>query len=194
MKTKKLLAMIATAGALVMKGVLYMIGVFAVPVTDARDNPLWGNKEESAPDWYQPGWKEVISASAAAGVLWAPVGSLLIGDKGSLGLAAALYSLFFSVYPEWQREYLWRAFRNPVNNLRYRFTKPEKYAIIGVHDPEGAVRGGVVRSATREIVSGPYYEYWRVWRVDGDIAEIRIGWKFSPVEGFAPTLQWRKGA
>lgn len=87
------------------------------------------------------------------------------------------------------RDYVWRAIRNPVNNVRYLFEQPEPSIVSGVMDPDDAVRSGTVKSAARWIRSGVYSEYWYLRRKGDKFFEFRIGWKFSDVPGFAPTLQ-----
>jgi len=100
--------------------------------------------------------------------------------------------------PQWLRDYLWRAIRNPANNLRFRTNEPMPHRVLsGFTNPDTMVRHKGLDSASRFARRGIFAEYWRVWRTkdpDRPIGEFRIGWKFSPVPGFAPTLQWRKGA
>lgn len=183
------IAMIATAVALLCKLVLVTIGFFVVPFT-SQSNPVWGNDEESAPDWFAPGWKEMLSCALTAGILCGIVSTSLL-----VGVFAFAWSLFFAGNGKTGRDYLWRAWRNPANNVRFLFEQPEHYNLYGRDNPERSVRDHVTRKAQRWIWVGPYFEYWRVWRTEDNlVAELRVGWKFSPVPGFAPTLQYRKGA
>ena len=183
----KLFAQFATLLALVARFILVAIGFYVVPFT-GQTNPVWGNDEEAVPDWYEPDWKISVYALLTAGAMW-----FVLTGSWLYAAVAAGYAAFWATWPE-RRDYLWRAFRNPANNIRYRFTQPEQTNIRGHHNPEKSVRNRMVRRATRQQWAGPYYEYWRVWRTkDNLIAELRIGWKFSPVPGFAPTLQFRKG-
>jgi hypothetical protein len=95
------------------------------------------------------------------------------------------------------RDYGWRALRNPVNNVRYLFEQPKHLDLWGDPNPEETVRTAKARSASRWIVAGVFGEFWYVWRTknpERPIGELRIGWKFSPVPGFGPTLQFRRGA
>ena len=99
--------------------------------------------------------------------------------------------------PHWSpfwRDYGWRALRNRSNGLRDFFTEPEVKHRIGTKDePEQAVRAGECDSAWRWQRTGLRSEYWRVWKSKGEIAEIRLGWKWSGVPGFMVTAQVRRG-
>ena len=99
--------------------------------------------------------------------------------------------------PEWWRDYVWRAWRNPVNNLRYIIDEPVPDTVTGMIDPESFVRANLHKGvrASRFIRSGLYSEYWYLRATkDREVFEFRAGWKFSGVPGFAPTLQLRKGS
>ena len=109
---------------------------------------------------------------------------------------------FMTNKPEILRDYVWRAWRNPVNNMRYWriFREPawEDFdkAQESVRDPEVEVRQNGARSEMRFIWTWLWCEYWRVWRTEDEdrpIAEFRIGMKYGTVPGFGPTAQWRKG-
>ena len=96
------------------------------------------------------------------------------------------------------RDYVWRAIRNPTNNLRYLLDEPppEKWITRGSPNPELDVRNGDRLKAYRYSRSGVFFEYWYVWFTDNDkrpYAEFRIGWKRSPVPGFGLTVQLRWG-
>lgn len=96
--------------------------------------------------------------------------------------------------PDWWRDYVWRAWRNPANNVRFWFTEPEDKNVSGFAEPEVAVRNSGFRSAYRWAWCFPFAEYWRIWATKkGEIAEFRIGWKFSGVPGFGFTTQLRRG-
>ena len=94
--------------------------------------------------------------------------------------------------PEWWRDYVWRALRNPVNNIRYLIDEPD---VAKGPNPDEVVRNGT-KSASRWLRSGLFSEYWYMRRINWAIRgtwykyfEFRIGWKFSGVPGFAPTIQ-----
>ena len=91
--------------------------------------------------------------------------------------------------PLWWRDYLWRAWRNPVNNVRYFFTEPSADIVRGVLSPDEVVRKGLSVSAWRWTRASLYSEYWYLREFNYKYYEFRIGWKFSGVPGFAPTLQ-----
>jgi hypothetical protein len=99
--------------------------------------------------------------------------------------------------PEWLRDYVWRAWRNPVNNLRYLIDEPDWAHITGDINPDLSVREFEFKVAWRYLTSesGLFFEYWYLRRCDdGEFFEFRIGWKFGVTPGFGPTLQLRKGA
>lgn len=96
--------------------------------------------------------------------------------------------------PFWLRDYMWRAIRNPTNNLRYLFEAPP-YDYKGTYNCDHAVRQDGELSAWRLVHEGIYVEYWYLRRLkDGGLFEFRVGWKFSGVPGFAPTIQLRREA
>jgi len=95
--------------------------------------------------------------------------------------------------PEWWRDYVWRAIRNPVNNLRYYFDEPEPEVIKGHPNPDNAVRKEGRKSAHRFTRASLYSEYWYLRKTGDRFLEFRVGWKFSGVPGFAPTIQLRYG-
>lgn len=96
--------------------------------------------------------------------------------------------------PEWFRNYMWRAVRNPANNLRYRFKQPAFYdSVAGAPDVDKRVYYGGHRSAWRWTRAGLYSEFWYLRQVGDQKFEVRIGWKFSGVPGFMITSQVRLG-
>ena len=96
-------------------------------------------------------------------------------------------------WSEWARDYWWRAIRNPVNNLRYFMDEPPIDELHGVQNCDVAVRTDGQTSAWRFVRGGKYSEFWYVKRVGDEFFEFRIGWKFSGVPGFGPTIQFRLG-
>ncbi len=97
--------------------------------------------------------------------------------------------------PEWWRDYVWRGWRNMVNNVRYLIKEPSAEVVKG-DNPDDVVRSGKAKKASRWVRSGLYSEYWWMRTIDWTFRgrhytffEFRIGWKFSGVEGFAPTFQ-----
>lgn len=138
------------AAVALLKLVLAIIGLVAVPFTHPFLNPIWGNREDpEAPAWYRPG------------------------------------------QPNKKRDYYWRALRNPVNNMRYWFVQPP--LMKAYLNPDVVVRAGVRPAWSRYIRTGRYFEYWYLREYRGKYFEFRIGWKFSGVPGFGPTLQLRYG-
>lgn len=112
--------------------------------------------------------------------------------------------------PDWLRNYLWHAWRNPTNNLRYHlFDEPKKYDVLYGHtDPDQATRKEGLVSVHRFVRAGLFSEYWyqrkvkvsnwpnflqRFTGVNDEFFEFRIGWKFSSVPGFMITVQARMG-
>ena len=88
------------------------------------------------------------------------------------------------------KKYVWMAWRNPTNGLKGKFKQPvpEKHP-----NPDYIIRHRPVRSTSRTMVSGPYWEYWYMRKINWgkyQWFEFRIGWKF--VDGndeFFPTFQ-----
>lgn len=93
--------------------------------------------------------------------------------------------------PDWLSTYLWLAFRNPTNNLRFILDEPPKPLYSGVWDVDNYVRGKKWKSATR-LVGGLTPEFWYLRRLDDGYFELRVGWKHGSTPGFAPTIQVRK--
>lgn len=188
--------------AFAIRAVLVLLGFILVPITDEEWNSAWGNNEHpEAPDWYQPGWKERAAVPLAAFAGWSFFSWIvcyfvprLDEILFSLTMLATSIAAICVLPKHYHRDYMWRAWRNPANNVRFWFKEPKEPNLSGHHNPEESVRAGVTPKAWRWAWSFPFAEYWRVWRTDeGEIAEFRIGWKFSGVPGFGPTLQWRKG-
>lgn len=96
---------------------------------------------------------------------------------------------------DWIRDYVWRAIRNPVNNLRYLFDEPKAEIIGGDANPDVVVRKMGYESSLRYMRAGIFSEFWylRYSERFDRYFEFRIGWKFSGVPGFAPTIQLRFG-
>lgn len=91
--------------------------------------------------------------------------------------------------PDWLANYVWRAIRNPANNLRFWIDEPNLHFTLP--NPDEIVRTQGKRSATR-YVDGWLPEYWHLRRLkSGKLFEFRVGWKYSGVPGFAPTIQLR---
>ena len=102
--------------------------------------------------------------------------------------------------PGW-RDYVWRAWRNPANNVRYLLTEPLYPNVYGPDKmtPDHVTRVQRKRSSWQFVRSGLFSEFWYQRRIDRpgklpQFFEFRIGWKFGGIEGFGPTLQLRKGA
>lgn len=94
-------------------------------------------------------------------------------------------------WPDWWADYVWRAIRNPVNNLRFLFEEPEVKVFRGVGNPDIEVRIDGFDKATR-LIPGWLPEYWHMRRLkSGTLFEFRVGWKYSGVPGFTPTIQLR---
>lgn len=109
-------------------------------------------------------------------------------------------SWFMPEDADWIRDYVWRAIRNPVNNLRYIFERFEpEDGTVGVgwghENPDHIVRNWRRTPAWRFLRCGLFSEFWFLhYSVHFDrYFEFRIGWKFSGVPGFAPTIQLRFG-
>lgn len=99
-------------------------------------------------------------------------------------------SWFMEGDADWWRNYVWRAWRNPTNNVRFWLEEPEIWTTFGEDNPEYLVRNGHMKRASRLSISGIFFEYWIMWRRSGNkFAEFRIGWKRSPVPGFGLTAQ-----
>ena len=89
------------------------------------------------------------------------------------------------------RRFVWHALRNPANNFRYLISEPKIEKYYGHQDLD--TRAWEERKfAWRFVRSGIFSELWLIWPSDfrdWKVFEFRIGWKFSPVPGFGPTLQ-----
>jgi hypothetical protein len=97
--------------------------------------------------------------------------------------------------PAWLADYLWLAWRNPTNNLRFLIDEPRVPPAAYDINPDTLVRSGAMPAASRWIFAGPFFEFWYLRHVKryNRFLEVRIGWKFSGVPGFAHTLQVRFG-
>lgn len=180
-----LLSILLWLPALAVKLALAAIGLVVVPFTHPFKNPIYGNREHPVPPlWFVPWPTRMID--------------LHLPEK------------------EWVWElrdrledYIWRAIRNPVNNLRYYFEEPEpdyvaaesnsSYArgalLQPSFNPDWVVRQTADSWAWRFVRSGLFSEFWylRYSERFDRYFEFRIGWKFSGVPGFAPTIQLRFG-
>jgi len=159
-----LLSILLWLPALAVKLALAAIGLVVVPFTHPYKNPLYGNREHPRPpSWFMPEY-----------------------ERGPLG-----------GFDMRLRDYVWRAIRNPVNNLRYFFEEPSwQFAYCyGDINPDHAVRSLEFDAAWRFMRDGLYSEFWylRYSERFDRYFEFRIGWKFSGVPGFAPTIQLRFG-
>lgn len=96
---------------------------------------------------------------------------------------------------EFVRDYLWRAIRNPANNLRFLIKQPAFFdSTAGRDNPHYDIyTTGLHLTSWRWTRSGLFSEFWYMKEVGEKVIEVRLGWKFSPVPGFMITAQVRYG-
>ncbi len=194
-KIKNALSIAFWVPTFVLRAFLIAIGFVVVPLIDTEKNKIWGNFEHPvAPDGYRPGWRDKTGAVVGSFLLWA----LLFGWWLSMipAYIVAVAVVIQVIRPD-SANYLWLAYRNPANSVRFWKTllarEERDWMTYGVMEPELSVRAGSIKTASRFSRNGLFSEYWRVWKSGDEIAEFRIGWKRSPVPGFGPTLQLRRG-
>ena len=99
--------------------------------------------------------------------------------------------------PEWWRDYVWRAWRNPLPGLRWWVNEPEEDSYYddwyGENNPDWLVRDGYEIHSFWYIRRGLFFEYWYLRRVGNKYFEFRIGWKYGIEPGFAPSFSLRLG-
>ena len=93
--------------------------------------------------------------------------------------------------PDWWRGYVWRAWRNPANNVQYWLSAPF-VDTTGMTDPDFNIyQLGI--PGQRFILDRVFFEYWYARPVGNKFFEIRIGWKYSGKQVPSPTFQFRLG-
>lgn len=139
-------------------------------------------------------WLVLVAAQAPAYVLgWLVVPFTNRGPYN--GDRDPMPSWYREGQPEWLRDYVWRAWRNPLPGWKYLVDEPVGFMDegYGSNNPDIVVYSGLKKSSWWYIRSGIFVEYWYLRAVGSKKFEFRIGWKFGTEPGFAPSFSLRLG-